>query len=525
MSRKSLKFSVPSEPLARRADVLASRFAPAAMMDRHELLTVQEMYAADRFAVDSGISGERLMEAAGRAVADEIARRWPGRPVAVLCGPGNNGGDGFVVARILQEAGWSVKVGLLGARDSLKGDARVNADRWSGEIRPLGAELLGGAGLVVDALFGAGLVRPLEGVALAAVRAVDEASVPCVAIDVPSGLHGDTGQILGAAPHADLTVTFFRPKPGHLLLPGRVHAGELVVCDIGIPESVLRSIRPATSANQPRLWLNDFRWPRLADHKYSRGHALIAGGSTMTGAGKLAARAARRVGAGLVTVASSPDSLSSYAADAPGLLTLPFATAEEFGTLLDDGRKNAVLVGPGNGVNRTTRDVALTAASRGRCLVLDADALTVFGEAPDDLFDALRGAPSVLTPHEGEFSRLFDTTGDKLSRARKAAALSGAVVLLKGADSVIAAADGRAAINRNAPPALATAGSGDVLAGLIVGLLAQGMPPFEAACAGTWLHGAAANEFGPGLVAEDICEALPAVLSRLRGCADRWAAG
>ena len=308
MSRKSLKFSTPSDPLARKADVLASRFAPAAsrMMDRHELLTVQEMYAADRFAVDAGISGERLMEAAGRAVADEIACRWASRPVTVLCGPGNNGGDGFVVARILQEAGWSVKVGLLGARDSLKGDARINADRWSGEIRPLGVELLGGAGLVVDALFGAGLARPLEGAALAAVRAVDEASVPCVAVDVPSGVHGDTGQILGAAPQADLTVTFFRPKPGHLLLPGRIHAGELAVCDIGIPESVLRSIRPATSANQPRLWLNDFRRPRLSDHKYSRGHALIAGGSTMTGAGRLAARAARRVGAGLVTVASSP---------------------------------------------------------------------------------------------------------------------------------------------------------------------------------------------------------------------------
>lgn len=493
-------------------------------MDHHELLTVQEMYAADRFAVDSGISGERLMEAAGRAIAEEITRRWASRPATILCGPGNNGGDGFVVARILEEAGWSVKVGLLGARDALKGEARVNADRWSGEVHPLAAELLGGAELVVDALFGAGLARPLDRLALAVVRAVDEASIPCVAVDVPSGVHGDTGLVLGAAPHADLTVTFFRPKPGHLLLPGRVHAGELVVSDIGIPESALRSIRPATSANQPGLWLNDFRWPRLADHKYTRGHALIAGGPAMTGAGRLAARAARRVGAGLVTVASSPDSLAAYAADAPGLLTLPFATAEEFGTLLDDSRKNAVLVGPGNGVNRTTHDVVLTAAGSGRCLVLDADALTVFGEAPDDLFNALSGASCVLTPHEGEFSRLFRMTGDKLSRAKRAAALSGAVILLKGADSVIAAADGRAAINRNAPPTLATAGSGDVLAGLIVGLLAQGMPPFEAACAGTWLHGAAASEFGPGLVAEDICEALPTVLSRLHGSAGRGAA-
>ena len=480
-----------------------------------ELLSVDEMYAADRLAAEGGVAGIELMEAAGAAVAREITRRWAKRPAAVLCGPGNNGGDGFVIARLLAAAGWPVTVGMLGAPDALAGDAAVSAGRWQGEVRPLSAALLDGAGLVVDALFGAGLARPLSGAALEAVRALDRSAVPCVAVDVPSGVDGDSGLVLGAAPRADVTVTFFRRKPGHLLLPGRMHAGETVVADIGIPDAVLDEIRPLAAANRPGLWRAAFRWPHFADHKYTRGHAVVVGGAAMAGAARLAARAARRAGAGLVTVAGAPDCLSACTADAPGLLTLPFATAEEFDALLEDERKNAVLVGPGNGVNRTTHDVTLAAAARGRGLVVDADALTAFEAEPRELFAAVGDVPCVLTPHAGEFSRLFRIRGDKLARARRAAEIAGAVVLLKGADTVIAAPDGRAAINDNAPPELATAGSGDVLAGLVCGLMAQGMPPFEAACAGAWLHGAAASEFGPGLIAEDICDMLPRVLAAL----------
>ena len=481
-----------------------------------ELLSVEEMYAADRAAMDSGIPGERLMEAAGHAITAEIRRRWASRPTVVLCGPGNNGGDGFVVARLLQTAGWPVTVALLGARDGLTGDAGINAGRWEGEVVALSASVLDGAELVVDALFGAGLGRALDGEALAVVRALERMDVPCVAVDVPSGVHGDTGMVLGAAPHAGLTVTFFRRKPGHLLLPGRVRAGEVVVADIGIPEGVLDAIAPRTAANAPALWEDLFPQPALEAHKYTRGHALIAGGATMTGAARLAARAARRAGAGLVTVAGAPDQQAVYSADAPGLLTLPFTTADEFDEILADERKNAVLVGPGNGVNRTTHDTVLAAAERGRALVLDADALTVFGDDPKELFAALGGVPAVITPHEGEFSRLFRMTGDKLSRARAAARESGAVVLLKGADTVIAHPDGRAAINENAPPTLATAGAGDVLAGICVGLLAQEMPPFEAACAACWIHGAAAARFGPGLIAEDLCDTMPAIFRDLQ---------
>ena len=486
-------------------------------IEKHrQLLTVDQMYAADRAAVAAGVSAERLMEAAGRAVATEIRRRWASRNTIVICGPGNNGGDGFVIARLLKEAGWPVTLALLGDRDALSGEARLNADRWPGAIEPLSPAILDGAELCVDALFGAGLSRPLDGVALDVVVRMAETGIPCVAVDIPSGIHGDTGAVLGAAATAVLTVTFFRPKPGHLLLPGRSKSGDVVVADIGIPDEVLDALAPRNFANVPALWLDRFPWPRADDHKYTRGHALIAGGVSMIGAGRLASWAARRAGAGLVTVASSPDVLLQYTADAPGLLTLPFRTADEFSDILDDRRMNAVLVGPGGGVSKTTHDIVLAAAARRKTLVLDADALTVFEPAPEELYAAIDGLTCVLTPHQGEFVRLFDATGDKLARTRRAASLTKAVVLLKGADTVIASPDGRAAINFNAPPTLATAGAGDVLAGTILGLLAQGMPAFEAACAAVWISGDVAATFGPGLVAEDIYRGIPASLGRLR---------
>jgi NAD(P)H-hydrate epimerase len=299
-------------------------------------------------------------------------------------------------------------------------------------------------------------------------------------------------------------------------MPGRARAGEVVVSDIGIPDAVLGDIAPRQFANGPALWLARYRWPAAADHKYGRGHALIAGGAEMTGAARLAARAAYRAGAGMVTVASPPSAAPIYAGDLAGLLVSAVANEGEFEALLGDRRKNAVLVGPGCGVGRTTREMALAALRAKKAVVLDADALTVFQDKRADLFDALGGANAVLTPHDGEFSRLFDQVGDKLSRVRGAAAECGAVVLLKGTDTVIAAPDGAAAINANAPPTLATAGTGDVLAGIILGLLAQGMGAFDAACAGAWLHGAAAAAFGPGLIASDLPETLPKVLKELQ---------
>ncbi|MGQ0662128.1 MAG: NAD(P)H-hydrate dehydratase [Pseudomonadota bacterium] len=487
--------------------------------DAAALLTSAEMARADAAAVKAGIPSERLMEAAGGAVAREIARRFPAQPVLVLCGPGNNGGDGFVAARHLAGAGWPVRVAGLESRARLRGDAALNAGRWSEGVVELTPAALDQAVLIVDALFGTGLSRPLAGPARAVVAEVNRRRVACVAVDIPSGVDGDTGEVVGgaegAAPFAQVTVTFFRRKPGHLLLPGRRLAGETVVADIGIPDQVLAQIAPRCHENLPLLWQARFPWPRVDGHKYSRGHAVVVGGTRMTGAARLAARAALRVGAGLVTIAADPVAIPIYASDSASLLTAPIGAADGFAALISDPRQNAVLLGPGNGVEPLTRARVKAALFAAKACVLDADALSVFADDPSELFGAI-ASPVLLTPHEGEFQRLFRDRGDKLTRARRAAALSGATVLVKGADTVIAAPDGRAAINANAPPDLATAGAGDVLAGLALGLLAQGMTPFDAGCAAAWLHGEAAAALGPGLIAEDLPENLPPVLRRLR---------
>jgi NAD(P)H-hydrate epimerase len=487
---------------------------------KHAVLTVEEMGRADRAAMARGVASESLMAAAGKAVADAIIARTGKLRTLVLCGPGNNGGDGFVAARCLREAGWHVRVALLGERHKLKGDAAFHARQWAEPVEPLGTPVLEGAELFVDALFGAGLARPLEGIAKETVDALNAQRRPVVAVDVPSGLHGDTGIVLGAAPRAILTVTFFRKKPAHLLLPGRILCGEVAVAEIGIPAEVLDQIKPACFVNHPDLWLADYRWPTLLDHKYRRGHGLVVAGGRMTGAAKLAARGALRIGAGLVTVASPPEAEPIFQSAMAGLLTEPFGELEAFKQILESRRKNAYLLGPGNETSAGTRSRVLAALATGRPCVLDAAALSSFEGAPDALFSAI-GGPCVMTPHEGEFARIFDLKGDKLSRARAAARRSGAVILLKGGDSVIAAPDGMALIQDNAPPELGTAGTGDVLAGFVLGLLAQGMPTFEAAGAALWLHAEAAAAVGPGLIAEDLPDTLPAVLQRLKSIALR----
>ncbi|MBO0739247.1 MAG: NAD(P)H-hydrate dehydratase, partial [Alphaproteobacteria bacterium] len=317
-------------------------------------------------------------------------------------------------------------------------------------------------------------------------------------------------------PRATVTVTFFRKKPGHLLLPGRVYCGETVLAPIGIPDAVFGQVACETAANEPDWWIGDFPWPALESHKYTRGHALVAGGAVMTGAARLASRAAARLGAGLVTVAAPEAAFPIYASALTGVIVQPVGGLADFRTLLADARRNAALIGPGAGVGEETRDRTLAVLEAGKRTVLDADVLTTFSKRPDSLFAAMRTS-CVMTPHAGEFARLFDTSGSKLERARRAARQSGAVILLKGADTVIAAPDGRAAINANAPPYLATAGSGDVLSGMVLGLLAQGMEPFAAAAAAVWIHGAAARRVGPGLIAEDLVDAAAAVLKDLWG--------
>jgi NAD(P)H-hydrate epimerase len=474
------------------------------------------MYRADRAAGARGVAGLELMERAGAGVAREILERFGARPVAVLCGPGSNGGDGFVAARHLREAGVAVRVALLGERTRLTGAAAAMARRWRGQVAPLDDGVLEGAGLVVDALFGAGLSRPIAGPAESVLRAAAARGLPSVAVDVPSGVDGDSGQLLGYALPAAMTVSFFRAKPAHWLYPGRALTGELRLVDIGIPEAVLaEEVRPRTWLNEPGLWRHRWPWPAADGHKYGRGHAVaVSGPRARSGAARLAARAALRAGAGLVTVAAPESAVPECAAQLTAVMVRGWRDAAAYTRLIADPRLNAVLLGPGNGVTAGTRAAVLATLRAGKATVLDADALSVFEKRPKPLFSAIR-APCIMTPHEGEFRRLFAFEGGKLERARRAAAESGAVLLLKGADTVIATPDGRAAINANAPPELATAGSGDVLAGLCLGLLAQGMPAFEAAAAAAWLHGETARGIGPGLIAEDLSECLPSVMRRL----------
>lgn len=487
-----------------------------------ELLTTQEMGRADALTIKAGTPGLALMEAAGRAVAQEVVWRYPNAErVAVLCGPGNNGGDGFVAARHLVEHGFSVALALLGDKARLQGDAAEMARRWEGLVAPLSPDILERADVAVDALFGAGLTRPIEGVAAQVIEALAGRRMPVIAVDVPSGIDGTTGEVRGVAVRAEASVTFFRRKTGHLLLPGRLNCGAVRVADIGIPAHVLSDVAPAAWVNSPAFWLGGYPWPKLDGHKYDRGHALVVSGSAEnTGAARLGARAALRAGAGLVTLIGSKAATAVNATHVTAVMTQSFQGAKGLAAILKDERKNAVLVGPAADVGTATAALVRSALASGAACVLDADALTSFAKSPQALFKAIEdhGAGVVLTPHEGEYARLFGekmAQASKLERARWAAEQSGAVVVLKGADTVIADPNGRAVISDNAPAWLATAGSGDVLAGLVLGLLAQGMSAFDAAAAAVWLHGEAGSDAGAGLIAEDLPEQLPGVLERL----------
>jgi ADP-dependent NAD(P)H-hydrate dehydratase / NAD(P)H-hydrate epimerase len=488
-----------------------------------ELLTTAEMAQADRLTIAAGTTGIALMENAGKAVARAVmSRHPPGTSVAVVAGPGNNGGDGFVAGRVLAELGYRVRLLLLGERDRLKGDAAAAAAGWTAPVETAAPAALSGHEVIIDALFGAGLDRPVEGVARALIEAMNSHS-DVVAVDLPSGINGTTGAVMGSAVRARESITFFRRKTGHVLLPGRLHCGKIRIADIGISADVLHQIKPKASLNQIEIWTASFPVPDADGHKYVRGHAVvISGGLFSTGAARLAARGALRSGAGLVTIASPREALAVNAAANLAVMVRPVDGAGELAEFLADHRRNAVVLGPGGGVGPGMREMVLAALATPACaVVLDADALTSFGDDPQALMAAIkaRAAVTLMTPHQGEFARLFKPLANgfrsKLEQAQAAAEQSGAMVLLKGADTVVAAPDGRAVIADNAPPWLATAGSGDVLAGFAGGLLAQGMPGFEAAAAAVWLHGEAGSEAGPGLIAEDLPEMLPRVYRRL----------
>ncbi|CDZ36909.1 Carbohydrate kinase, YjeF related protein [Neorhizobium galegae bv. officinalis] len=475
------------------------------------LLTPDEMAAADAASARSGIPSFDLMERAGQAVAAAALRQFPGAlRFVVLCGPGNNGGDGYVVARALGQAGAPVRVYHLGDPQKLKGDARQARELCDLPSEPLQAYRPMAGDVVVDALFGAGLTRDVPDIVADVIRRVGEARIPVIAVDLPSGLCGRRGLPLGAAFQAAHTVTFMTRKPGHLLLPGRSLCGDVDVFDIGIPARIIREVAGETRENGPSLWRSLLAEPGSETHKYRRGHlAVFSGEAGKTGAARLSATAGLKAGAGLVTVGSPSAAMPVNAASLTAIMLHPVDTVKDLENWLGSAKLAAFVLGPGFGIGKKARQFAL--ALKDRPLVLDADGITSFKEKPSDLFDAFAGgAPHlVLTPHEGEFARLFPdiAADDNLSKVEKAVAASArahAAIVYKGADTVIASPDGRAYINTNGPPWLATAGSGDVLAGMIGALLAQGMPAFEAAAVGVYLHGEAGKRAGRGMTAEDL---------------------
>ena len=480
------------------------------------LITAEESRQSDQATIAAGIKGETLMENAGKAVSALITQEYKPVNTLVVCGTGNNGGDGFVVARMLKEQNWNVKVAIVGDVQKISGDSKLAKSKWDaagGESSVFSQDMLrSSCQLVVDAILGTGLSRAIDGDARDVITAISASGIPVVAIDIASGINADNGTIMGVAIRAAHTVTFVRPKPGHVLLPGKAHTGQLSVYDIGITTP---KITTHFYLNGPDVWKNRFPFPNAESYKYTRGHSVVVGGGmSMTGAARLAAIAALRSGSGLVSIASQPDALPIYAMTMLSVMVKAIENLSQLSTLLEDKRITSVLIGPGGGVSEQIREQTLLILKEKKPCVIDADAISAFAASPKQLFAAIEG-PVVLTPHEGEFTRLFPVSGTKPQRAREAAKQSGAVIVLKGNDTVIASPDGRVAINANAPVWLATAGSGDVLAGIITGLLAQGMPAFEAAACAVWIHGEAANHFGPGLIAEDLAGAMPSVIRQL----------
>ena len=501
------------------------------------LLTAAQMRAIEKQAMGSGqASGRALMERAGAGVVSALQEKWPDaahrfRKAVVLCGPGNNGGDGYVIARLLHEQGVEVSVLALAEPGDAAPDAQANATAWGkiGEVSGLDGNWTppNGPCLIIDALFGTGLTRPIQLPLTDWSQHAQQVGAPVIAVDLPSGLCSDSGRVIGdQALRSDLTVTFHQPKLGHVLGQGPEVCGELVCADIGLlPEQDAPSFCTQIGAPEPSQVL------KRSGHKFAHGHALVlSGGAGKSGAARLSAMSALRIGAGLVTIGADNSSFAEVAHQITALMVAKIDSVSDLNRLLGDARYNALCLGPGLGLDKS-RAMVPNALAWARSTVLDADALSAFADNPQHLFDALH-PQTVLTPHGGEFARLFPDlsakmaataeTGpafSKVDAVRLAAARAGCVLLLKGPDTVIAAPDGRAAINAavydQSAPWLATAGSGDVLSGMICGLMARGHGPFDAARIGAWMHAECARRFGPGLIADDLPHMIPKVLKEL----------
>lgn len=485
----------------------------------YEILTSDQMKTAESLTIEAGTPSFQLMTAAGHGVAAAMIAQFKPCPVLVLCGSGSNGGDGFIAAAQLQAAGWNVRVACLVKTAALKGDAAQAAKLWTGAVEPLNSNIAPrDCALVVDAVFGTGFHGALDPELVTCFDKLRARKPAVVAVDLPSGTDANTGAVAEGTLHANVTVTFARKKIAHVLQSARNACGRIIVAHIGIDDKNIALTGTQLFENAPALWLAQYPVPRTDMHKYDRGHVVVYGGPQRTGAACLAAGAAQKIGAGAVTIASPAQAQAVYSLYRASIMVDTYSDTEDWRGLLRDERKNTIVIGPGGGEG--TRDATLAALSFHKTCVLDADVFSAFKSQPEELFQKL-SPHHVLTPHEGEFARLFpaiaESGADKISRTRAAAKKANTMIVLKGSDTVIAAPDGTAVINTNAPPQLATAGSGDVLSGMIAGLSSQGMPPFQAACAAVWLHGETARSYGFGLTPEDIIININHTLNNIFG--------
>ncbi len=474
-----------------------------------EILTAEQICKASALTIEAGTTAKELMHSFGHEVTDLIRSLYKRQPVLILAGPGKNGSDGLVIANHILEQRWPVRVCFIGNVDELSTEAKAAYEKYPWEILSLSELGQIEEDLIIDSLFGSGLNREIASPLSDLIHDLNQSSKQIISLDIPSGIGSESGQILGMAFKATHTISFLRPKFGHLLFPGKAHCGQLHLINSGILEATVSALRVKYWQNEPFYWRSLFPRPKTSDHKYSRGHALIFGGDRMTGAARLTARAARRTGAGLVTIASHDQVRSVYQYDTGVIVD----SWENWDKLLNDPRIGTVAIGPG-AETTMLKSYVISLCKYKKRMVLDADVLTAFSNERDFLFQNIQ-SNSVLTPHEGEFRKLFpeliDAPIGRVQQALEAAKQSRSIVVFKGNQTVIAAPDGRAFFNNGAPPTLATAGTGDVLTGIITGLLAQGVPAFEASAMAVWIHGEAAKQFGAGLIAEDLPDLLPSV--------------
>ncbi|MBL41089.1 MAG: bifunctional ADP-dependent NAD(P)H-hydrate dehydratase/NAD(P)H-hydrate epimerase [Rhodospirillaceae bacterium] len=490
------------------------------MMDKYKnqygVITPKDMYDFDNKSIKLGITSLELMENAGRAVSDNIRKNYKKSHVLVICGNGNNAGDGFVVAKNLREANWPVKVMLINDTVFSK-DTSSMLERWGkNDLIKYSIDEIYSAEIIVDAIFGSGLNRPLNSFNLEVVSSINASKAKVISIDLPSGVNGETGDILNSAVIADSTVTFIRKKIGHLLLPGKQFCGEVYVENIGTQKSIIENFKFNYFENNPNIWSKGIKLPNLYSHKYQRGFSVINSGKLgSTNAAKLAAESALRIGSGVVAICCVRECINSFTASKSSLIIKESNNIVQFIQTISDPRCTAVLIGPGNGINDHTYNCVIEARKLMKPCVIDADAISVFKNKPNVLFDII-DQDCILTPHEGEFERIFpNLKGNKIERVKEASKISGAIIVLKGSDTLISSPDGRVIINSCAPPTLATAGSGDVLAGIILGLLSQGTDPFLGTAAAVWIHSISARLFGFGLIADDLVDLIPKVLNTL----------